>query len=615
MGAVRLLTFSFITLLLVSPVAHGQTTMAQAEIDSLIEEVKRTYYGRPDSALQMAREALDMATEIGYDEGRLRGLRWIGNAHFLLGRLDSAATYMLRLLDIAYDEGNLSVQADVMIDIGQTYDEIDMHSLAFDYFSQAHEIRLKMGDPERIAVTTINLAYHYLLRGELDSALVYYGRTQKIYENTPELEPNSFLYNELSSVYLQQGRYDEARESINIAIELDKETNNNWNLCYDYVVLAQLELELGDVSKAEGLVLDALRISEESGVVIEKDLIYKMLSDLKTRQGKYREALDYLTMGYQYADSLNLTRRGQKILALDHYKREKENQIATLELTSENHRKDDQIMRQRFLIISIAIVLVVTFGAAGLLFRQNRRLASAQSKIEDQNVDLKLLNSSKSKLFSIVTHDIRNPLAHLNSMLKMVANGEITKEEFTEFTGLLVDHTDRLTTLSETLIDWSRSQEVGLSAEKEAVNISDLIARSVDQLSHMADEKSIELKYENGQQVDVQVDPTMMTLALNNLLTNAIKFTPTAGEIVIRAKAKSKKVKIHIEDSGVGIDPDLIDNLKKGDVRTQRGTDNERGTGIGLMLTLDLIVLNGGRLDAVKNEEKGSTFTITLPQA
>ncbi|MEM9327031.1 MAG: tetratricopeptide repeat-containing sensor histidine kinase [Bacteroidota bacterium] len=582
-------------------------------LDVLIEKTQEVYYARPDSALSMARDALAIASSIGYEEGKLLALRWIGNSHYLMGRLDSASVYMLDLLDRAYDQGNLGVQADVMIDIGQTYDKIGMHSLAYDYFLQAHKIRIGMQNGERMTVTAINLAYHHFIRGKMDSALHYYELTQRIFDTIPTTHTTPFLYSELAAVYLKQGRFEEARVNIDSALRINEAQENYWDLATTYVTLAQLELAEGNAAAAEEAVSAAIDISVESKVSLDYDAIYQMIAQVKMSQGRYREALDYLTMSYQYADSLDLALRDQKILALDYYKREKENQIATLKLMNENDRKDSQITKQQYLLASFGVFLLLTFAAAALLYRQNGRLRLAQGKIENQNQDLKVLNSTKGKLFSIITHDIRNPLAHLNSMLKMVRNGEITREEFTEFTGLLVDHTNRLTTLSETLIDWSKSQELGLSAEKQSVDISRLIAGSVRDLSQIAKDKGINLEYSNGQPVEVNVDPTMMTLALNNLLTNAIKFTPSKGNVTVHTVLQGKYVKILIEDSGIGIDPDLIRDLRQGDVRTQRGTDNERGSGIGLMLTFDLIVLNGGELEAVKNQGRGSTFTITLP--
>ena len=589
--------------------------LSTAAIDSLVIHGKKVYYASPQEALQIGNDIINYAESINYTEGRLEGIRLIGNSHYLMGRLDSATFYMLRLLEEAYKANHKGMQADVMIDIGQTYDKIGLHSLAFDYFKQAHEIRLEIGDPERLSVTLINLAYHYYLRDMLDTALVYYQKTEEILDTIELTFTKPFLYNERGGVYLKQGRIEEARSEINKAIALNIQMDNNWDLSYNYVMLADLEHKVGNNELAETYANKALTISKENQIALEYDAIYKILAEINQSQGHADHALEFLQKSYTYRDSLNLALTDQKLLALDHYKRMKENEIETLLLTNQNLEQESKILIQRYWLMITVIVLLFAVTVGIVLYHQKNRLVAAQRRIESQNQDLKHLNITKNKLFSIITHDIRNPLSHINGMLQLARDGMISGDEFKTYAGSLVDQTNRISSLSNTLINWSRSQETGFNAELEPLKIDELVNQALEYLRYMAEKKNISLVLKPPFEGTMVADRNMMLLVINNILTNAIKFTPQDGTVTLSISIDEEQISLHISDTGIGIEDEILTKLKSGMMESQIGTAGEKGSGIGLLLTLDLIAFQQGRLEVRRNQPAGSTFTITLPQA
>ncbi len=586
-----------------------------AKIDTLVSKAKSIYYASPDSAMILANRIIALSESINYSSGKFEGLRLVGNSHFLKGRLDSAAYYMFMLLDLAYEANDLGMQADVMIDIGQTYDKIGLHSLAYDYFWQSHNIRLKTGNAERLSITFINLAYHYYLRDQLDSALYFYDKTEIILDTIPLTYTKPFLFNELGGVYFKQGKVELAREYIQKAINLNIHLNNNWDLSFNYIMMANIEMAERNINKAEEYANLALKTSKESNISIENDLIYKILSDVKKEQGLFEKALEYIDKSYSYSDSLDQALNDQKILALDQYKREKENEISKLKLTNENLEQESRLRIQTLITAGALLILAITIVQLLLLFRQNKKLKSARMVIEDQNADLKDLNQIKSKLFSIITHDIRNPLSNINGMLKLAKDGQITREEFNTYAGSLLDQTDKLNKLSETLINWSKSQQKGLTANLESIDLDTIIVQSISYVKYMADSKDISIEYKHKQVEKVKADPNMLMLIFNNLLTNAIKFTPQKGKVLIEISELDKYIEVQVKDTGIGINSDLLENIKEGNIETQIGTDKEKGSGVGLLLTLDLIAFNGGKLWAENNEDGGSSFYVSFPIA
>ena len=152
-----------------------------------------------------------------------------------------------------------------------------------------------------------------------------------------------------------------------------------------------------------------------------------------------------------------------------------------------------------------------------------------------------------------------------------------------------------------------------MSAETTPLLVDDLIENSLQYLSDMSGQKGIEIIHKATKDLYVLADPNMMLLVINNLLTNAIKFTPEGGEIRISSKIGEGYVEVAIRDSGIGIPKDLMEELNKGKVLSQAGTGGEKGSGIGLLLTLELMALQGGRITAEANDEKGSLFRVFLP--
>ena len=134
---------------------------------------------------------------------------------------------------------------------------------------------------------------------------------------------------------------------------------------------------------------------------------------------------------YRYSDSLNLVLRNQKIIALDHYLSQKESEIQNLKLTNENLSQKAEISNQRLFILAILLVLLIAFIAIYFLFRTINRLNHAKQKIAEQNRNLTDLNTTKSKLLAILTHDIRNPFNNINGMLELARDGHISSEDFT----------------------------------------------------------------------------------------------------------------------------------------------------------------------------------------
>lgn len=244
-------------------------------------------------------------------------------------------------------------------------------------------------------------------------------------------------------------------------------------------------------------------------------------------------------------------------------------------------------------------------------------LLYSKRKIATQANELQAANIFKDRLFSIIGHDLRSPLSSIKFTIDMMKSGviEFGDDFFYETLGQLAKTTDEAYSLLENLLGWSKSQSGNLPVVPEVFSLKEM-AESVARLQKLnLNNKNIELLLDINENLNVYADNQMINTVLRNLLSNAIKFTPNGGTIQIVAKdAHENMVEVAVIDSGVGISEDNLKRLfnNSNPLKTY-GTNNEAGSGLGLILCKDFVEKNGGTLNVKSTEGKGSTFSFDIP--
>ncbi|MBD3409426.1 MAG: PAS domain S-box protein [Ignavibacteriales bacterium] len=239
----------------------------------------------------------------------------------------------------------------------------------------------------------------------------------------------------------------------------------------------------------------------------------------------------------------------------------------------------------------------------------NDRLARSETRLRDEV-------ATKDKLFSIIAHDLRNPFNAIIGIAEVLSRffdtytREETKRRVEELRGAARTANDLL----ENLLQWSRAQRGALVVEPECVEVAETIERAARVIRRNAEAKGVALETNCVEDLRVKVDLNMFETVVRNLLTNAVKFTPRGGEVRVCARKSPGGAIIEVIDSGVGIAE--ADRRNLFDVErtvSTYGTENEKGTGLGLALCRDFVELNGGKIDAESEEGMGSRFYFTLP--
>lgn len=250
------------------------------------------------------------------------------------------------------------------------------------------------------------------------------------------------------------------------------------------------------------------------------------------------------------------------------------------------------------------------------LYMQQLQLIDQKDVLEKNNRSLEILNQSKEKLFSIIAHDMTSPLGNLRGSLNLLQYNMMSPEEFTSISSLLIQQVESLEGSLSNLLHWSRSQLNGISVQSSVFAVVPLITEQINLFGSVIIKKELRVVNNIEHHVSCRADTDHFKIIFRNLLTNAIKFSAPGSGIHIYSSKENGYTMISIADEGAGIAAEQLQLLTSGRINiSTRGTLNEKGTGMGLLLCKEFIEKNNGRFIIKPNYPTGSVFTIALPAA
>jgi signal transduction histidine kinase len=249
------------------------------------------------------------------------------------------------------------------------------------------------------------------------------------------------------------------------------------------------------------------------------------------------------------------------------------------------------------------------------LNRRNREIHRKNEDIEERNKELNEALEFKNKVFSIIAHDLKSPIASLvqNSLL---LDYNPTKEKSVRLIESFRESSRSALNLIDNLLFWGRSQGALLSYHPELINIKPILDNMLKLFGDIARPKSISLDLNLHGSTQVFADQELFEIVCRNLLSNAIKFTKQGGEVHIETfeETEAGKMIIRFEDNGIGIPADRLDDLLNSrELISTAGTEREKGTGLGLKLCMELVAVNKGELKIESEEGKGTVVEVRLP--
>lgn len=290
------------------------------------------------------------------------------------------------------------------------------------------------------------------------------------------------------------------------------------------------------------------------------------------------------------------------------------------------------------LLLSLSIILAITAGIYTRFRQLNRQNMLLEFKVAERTEELRQINErlnddklvieirnselhealrSKEKLINILAHDFKNPLQGIYGLAQLL-DKESRKNKIakiSEYAGAILTSANSLIQQMLTVLDWAQSNEVEQEANPAEVNLEVLLEDAVSLVKSSAEQKEISIETQSSCMQNAYVDPRMISLIFRNLLSNAIKFTARGGAVTAVITEHDQSINVSVIDNGVGIKADLQKRLlaNEGTVPAA-GTENEKGTGLGLRLCMTFLEKNNGTLSITSAERQGSVFTISLPK-
>ncbi len=349
-----------------------------------------------------------------------------------------------------------------------------------------------------------------------------------------------------------------------------------------------------------------LDFADKTGIKYGNGYIYNILASVYAQTGDYKEAYYYKDLEYEFSLNEYLNKKNLSILDLQ----------AKYELEDREREYQRNEITRKFFEYIIAGVILFTIIIVIVYSQKTSQLKKKNALINKQNQELTNSNSTKDKLFSIIAHDLKNPIYSIKTMLEYADNNfdELTRDELLDSISLMKNNAAGVSYLLENLLTWSRSQRGTIEYNPIPLQVSFLIQNNISVVSLQAEKKNIKIINELSEDFEIFADVNTLTTVIRNILSNAVKFTPHKGKIAVNAEKKEDYALFSISDTGIGISDNQLENLfSSSSTNIQSGTDDESGTGLGLMICKEFIELNQGKIWAESKLGFGTQFYFTVP--
>ncbi len=617
-----------------------------------------------ETALQQYEESLKIATTANNPYLIVRSHLFIGNNYESRSQLYKSEKQYKIALNLSKNNKLRRYEAISYIELGHIYSDLGNYSKALDVYLKANNIveAFKLKDLKFSALLNITNIYAYkkqwdisimklndLLKStnsnQAQTAIIYnnlgtayeekkeYQKSLDYYLKALEIDKKSQTqgstnvgrdYHNLGSVHYSLANYNLAIEYLEKSLDIAKNRKSKIDYVYNYEFLAKVYTKLKQFDKANIFLSDAITLAKEikmKGKELDlakfKTEYYFATGDLGLAEKAFFEYDSLRDLFIKNEKSENII---QMQTLYETEKKEKENDLlkAQNQLSQLNLDKEIQRKNQYFISFGISIVILV------IIIFLLRRMSGAHKTIKDFNIrleesneKLRLINSTKDKFFSIIAHDLRSPLGAILSFSNLIDDECSSSKEIetvAEYNTYLNQSARNLNSLLENLLQWAKAQLGSIKHYAVDFYLSEVIEENIEIQRLKAKEKSIEIISHVDKNIHVNADINMVNTIIRNLLSNAIKFSYPKSEITISAETKGNMLHLSVQDRGIGISHLNQEMLFEIDSNLSTlGTNKETGTGLGLILCKEFTKTNGGTIWITSEENKGSTFTFTIP--
>ncbi|KQS35773.1 tetratricopeptide repeat protein [Pedobacter sp. Leaf194] len=611
-------------------VAIYQKTNSEANLSSCYINISSIFQdlGQHKKALEYAKIALTFFIKNNDERGQAVAYEAIGLAYFAASqgellsmdilpeqKLTVALENFKKALKLAEkDEENDDIISSNRVNLGWVYEKLGQKDLAFKSYQGSIEVSKKSNSKKDYAHSLKALGDFYMHQRDYVNAVKLLTQALNIAQQNKLLDLERDTNLALSEAYDKFKKYDESLAFYKQYVIVKEEIFNAEK--EKEITRRQMQLDFGIKEKDYQLKQQFTDAVLQQQVLLAKQQHQKLILrqqqlDLSDKE-KMLQRLKFL----------------QEQKDLENEKRAQSNSFERSELLSKNEaliknrqisEQNQQIMYDGKVKIFLSVAFALVLFTAGLIYFNQRKTTRLNKIINKQKRELEQLSKVKDRIFSVVSHDMRTPVNSLLSFIQLLEEGNIEQDKLNRYAALLKNSLAYTSSMMENLLNWAASQMQGFNPYLETLNARNLSEEIVDSFKSTAELKRIEIQNNICEDAECKADANMLGLVVRNLISNAIKFTPEHGKIMLESKIVGEELQIEICDTGIGMSEEQVSHFNKSEYQgagvSTPGTNREKGTGLGLLLCRTFMGLMESKIavDSVKNS--GSKFTLCLKKA
>jgi signal transduction histidine kinase len=524
----------------------------------------------------------------------------LGDVYLISGNIPLALQYGEISLEMFKSLKNKAGEAYGYINLGKVYREKKELRKSLKYFKIATLIRKELNASPRMASVLYDQAKTYQELGVIDTAMNYYYQSLNSSYDTQNLRYVAMSLNGIADINYSRKEYDKAYHNYKRALDWNEKGNHKFGTIDSYIGLALVNAQRNERKEGEYLLNEALSLALKLGFSSQAIKAYNSYIEFYKILDDYDNVMHSYEIFLEQYDSILSVQQFEIVTEMERKFTAQQDLVKI-----EQELKTNNLLRLRLVLIIVLMIIILIVLVWQYISHRN------------MNIKLEKINKTKDKLFSLISHDLRNPFNSLLSFSELLQS-KIDEEDFEQthiISGYIKKASEEGLNLVTNLLHWSLSQSGRIQFNPILTNCSDLF-KELEELFRIEVEKyKVSLEFDNQIKDKISADPSILKIVLVNLITNALKYTEEKGIIQVIANIDNNMVKIRVQDSGIGMSKETVDKLfAKGNfVKSKKGLREEKGSGLGLSIINDLIEIHKGKIKVSSKEGKGSSFEIEFP--
>lgn len=554
------------------------------------------------------------AQKIGYASGEILANRLMGLYYEYSGDYKTAISFYLRTLTQARSLRIREYEIAALSDLAIVYSEIKQPLKAKDVYLQSLNLSLQFGEIHNIITSYTNIGAIYNQLSQPDSALFYLTRALEMSNSKKDSSSLSVIYNNTGNVYFRKKEYPAALRYFHLNKRLHEEEKQKSSLWYDNLNIADTHLESGSNDSAMLYANVAMEIATQLNSKQKEADTHSLLARLFAKTGQFEKAYEHQSKWYSLDTALVNQASNQTIAEMQERFNARDRDIQNQLLMAEIEKANLSNKNLSILVVAAALISLLVGITLLLVKRTNRKLKEVNQQIQRQKEKLAELNQEKNSLIGIVSHDLGAPLSSISMWTNLIEQEADLTHEQKKALERIRSSAANGEKLIRRILEVERYGTAGKQIDLEETDVAAFLCHLVQEFMHTADMKNINLLGPvTSSGIFLLTDQDMLRRIIENLVGNAIKFTPPGKSVRVELFDRNSSIDLMIEDEGPGVPENERQLLFTSYSQlTARPTGGESSSGLGLSIVKRLLNELNGMIRYEEVQHGGSRFIVSF---